>query len=159
MNFLKAILFGIIEGITEWLPVSSTAHLKILNLFFPLEVSEGFFDVFDVVIQLGEEFNPLNGVTATDKEDGEIKDIEVVRENVDINLAGEYEVTFKATDSSKASSIKTIKVIVNDPPKIYAEDKTIILGENFEELSGVSAIDKEDEDITDKIEVIKEGKK
>ena len=53
MNFLKAILFGIIEGITEWLPVSSTAHLKILNLFFPLEVSEGFFDVFDVVIQLG----------------------------------------------------------------------------------------------------------
>ena len=108
----------------------------------------------DVVIQLGEEFNPLNGVTATDKEDGEIKDIEVVRENVDINLAGEYEVTFKATDSSKASSIKTIKVIVNDPPKIYAEDKTIVIGENFEELSGVSAIDKEDEDITDKIEVI-----
>ena len=108
----------------------------------------------DVVIQLGEEFNPLNGVTATDKEDGEIKDIEVVRENVDINLAGEYEVTYKATDSSKASSIKTIKVIVNDPPMIYAEDKTIILGENFDELIGVTATDKEDEDITDKIEVI-----
>ena len=108
----------------------------------------------DVVIQLGEEFNPLNGVAATDKEDGEIKDIEVVRENVDINVAGEYEVTYKATDSSKASSIKTIKVIVNDPPQIDAEDKTIILGENFEELSGVTATDKEDGNITEKIEVV-----
>ena len=53
MNFLKAILFGIIEGITEWMPVSSTAHLMILNRILPLEVSEEFFDLFDVVIQLG----------------------------------------------------------------------------------------------------------
>ena len=53
MNLLKAILFGIIEGITEWMPVSSTAHMKILNAFFPLEVSPEFYDVFEVVIQLG----------------------------------------------------------------------------------------------------------
>ena len=53
MNILKAILFGIIEGITEWMPVSSTAHMKILNVFFPLDVSKGFYDVFEVVIQLG----------------------------------------------------------------------------------------------------------
>ena len=53
MNFLKAIIFGIIEGITEWMPISSTAHLKILNTFLPLKVSEGFFEVFEVVIQLG----------------------------------------------------------------------------------------------------------
>jgi len=53
MNIIKAIIFGIIEGITEWMPVSSTAHLKILNTFLPLNVSEGFFDVFEVVIQLG----------------------------------------------------------------------------------------------------------
>ena len=53
MNFLKAILFGIIEGITEWMPVSSTAHLMILNTILPLDVSKEFFDVFDVVIQLG----------------------------------------------------------------------------------------------------------
>ena len=53
MNFLKAILFGIIEGITEWMPVSSTAHMKILNTILPLSVSKEFYDVFEVVIQLG----------------------------------------------------------------------------------------------------------
>ena len=53
MNILKAILFGIIEGITEWMPVSSTAHMKILNAFFPLDVSPEFYNVFEVVIQLG----------------------------------------------------------------------------------------------------------
>ncbi len=53
MEFLKAILFGIIEGITEWMPVSSTAHLMILNRILPLNVSEEFFELFDVVIQLG----------------------------------------------------------------------------------------------------------
>ena len=53
MNFIKAILFGIIEGITEWMPISSTAHMKILNVFFPLEVSSAFYEVFEVVIQLG----------------------------------------------------------------------------------------------------------
>ncbi len=53
MNFIKAIIFGIIEGITEWMPISSTAHMKILNVFFPLEVSSEFYEVFEVVIQLG----------------------------------------------------------------------------------------------------------
>lgn len=53
MNIIKSIIFGIIEGITEWMPVSSTAHMKILNIFFPLEVSAEFYDVFEVVIQLG----------------------------------------------------------------------------------------------------------
>ena len=53
MNILKAIIFGIIEGITEWMPVSSTAHLKILNIFFPLETTPEFLEVFEVVIQLG----------------------------------------------------------------------------------------------------------
>ena len=53
MNVIKAILFGIIEGITEWMPISSTAHMKILNVFFPLEVSSAFYEVFEVVIQLG----------------------------------------------------------------------------------------------------------
>jgi len=53
MDILKVILFGIIEGITEWMPISSTAHMKILNVFFPLDVSYEFYEVFEVVIQLG----------------------------------------------------------------------------------------------------------
>ena len=50
---LKAVLFGIVEGITEWLPVSSTGHLTLLNEFINLNVSEEFQSMFDVVIQLG----------------------------------------------------------------------------------------------------------
>ncbi len=53
IEFLKAILFGIVEGITEWLPVSSTGHLILLNEFINLKVSPEFQSMFDVVIQLG----------------------------------------------------------------------------------------------------------
>ena len=53
IELLKAILFGIVEGITEWLPVSSTGHLILLNEFVTLKMSEEFNSMFDVVIQLG----------------------------------------------------------------------------------------------------------
>ena len=52
-ELLKAVLFGIVEGITEWLPISSTGHLILLNEFINLNVSEEFKSMFDVVIQLG----------------------------------------------------------------------------------------------------------
>ena len=53
IEFLKAVLFGIVEGITEWLPVSSTGHLILLDEFVKLQVSEAFYEMFQVVIQLG----------------------------------------------------------------------------------------------------------
>ncbi len=53
IEILKAILFGIVEGITEWLPISSTGHLILLNEFITLEMSQEFQSMFDVVIQLG----------------------------------------------------------------------------------------------------------
>lgn len=54
LDILKAILFGIVEGITEWLPISSTGHLILLEEFVKFEnVSENFFSMFEVVIQLG----------------------------------------------------------------------------------------------------------
>ena len=53
MEILKAILFGIVEGITEWLPVSSTGHIILLNDILPLNVSASFYDLFEIVIQLG----------------------------------------------------------------------------------------------------------
>ena len=53
IELLKAILFGIVEGITEWLPISSTGHLILLDEFITLNVSDAFKSMFDVVIQLG----------------------------------------------------------------------------------------------------------
>ena len=54
IEILKAILFGIVEGITEWLPISSTGHLILVEQFVKLkEVSPEFWSMFQVVIQLG----------------------------------------------------------------------------------------------------------
>jgi len=53
LEIFKAILFGIVEGITEWLPVSSTGHMILLDEFVHLRVSPEFYEMFQVVIQLG----------------------------------------------------------------------------------------------------------
>ena len=53
LDVLKVIIFGIVEGITEWLPISSTGHLIILEELLKLNQSEAFFEMFQVVIQLG----------------------------------------------------------------------------------------------------------
>lgn len=53
IEILKAILFGIVEGITEWLPISSTGHMILLNEFVKLDVSDEFWEMFLVVVQLG----------------------------------------------------------------------------------------------------------
>lgn len=53
IEIFKAILFGIVEGITEWLPISSTGHMILLNEFVTLDVSPEFWEMFLVVIQLG----------------------------------------------------------------------------------------------------------
>lgn len=53
IEYLKAALFGVVEGITEWLPISSTGHMILLNEIIPLNVSQEFWNMFEVVIQLG----------------------------------------------------------------------------------------------------------
>ncbi len=69
INIIKAIVFGIIQGITEWLPISSTGHLIILNDLLKLDVTKEFMDIFLVVIQFGSIlavillfFNKLNPI-------------------------------------------------------------------------------------------------
>lgn len=53
VEILKAMLFGVVEGVAEWLPISSTGHMILLNEIMPLKVSESFYGLFEVVIQLG----------------------------------------------------------------------------------------------------------
>lgn len=53
MNILKSFIIGIVEGLTEWMPISSTAHIKIFNQILKMDVTPEFFEVFEVVIQLG----------------------------------------------------------------------------------------------------------
>ena len=52
-EIIKSIIFGIVEGITEWLPISSTGHMILLDEFIKLDVSDEFYEMFQVVIQLG----------------------------------------------------------------------------------------------------------
>ena len=52
-ELIKSLIFGIVEGITEWLPISSTGHLILLDEFLKLDATENFKEMFDVVIQLG----------------------------------------------------------------------------------------------------------
>lgn len=53
LEVLKSILQGIVQGITEWLPISSTGHILLLDSFWKMQVSADFMDVFKVIIQLG----------------------------------------------------------------------------------------------------------
>lgn len=112
----------------------------------------------DKQIIQGKDFNALDGVTAIDTEDGNITGkIKVVSNEVKKDIPGTYLVTYQVTDNGNATSSKTIKVTVvaDQEPVINAGDRTVGIGEEFNELSGVTAIDKEDGNITDKIKVIK----
>ena len=52
-ELFKAVIFGIVQGITEWLPISSTGHMILLDEFLPLNFSKAFLDTFLVIVQLG----------------------------------------------------------------------------------------------------------
>ena len=53
IEILKVVVLGIVEGVTEWLPISSTGHMLLVDEFIHMNVSESFKDMFFVVIQLG----------------------------------------------------------------------------------------------------------
>ena len=113
----------------------------------------------DRIVQLGEKFDPLEGVTATDEEDGDLtKSIKVIRNDVNTDVAGDYTVVFSVTDKQGATAIHEMLVVVNQPPVIHAEDKVITVGDEFKELEGVTATDDEQGDITE-IEVVENNVK
>ncbi len=108
----------------------------------------------DKTLVEGEEFKPLDGVKATDAEDGDLTSKIQVIENTYKNTPGTYKVVYKVTDNSNGTTTKTIKVTVlkNEKPVINASDTEITI--NHEVKIKVSATDKEDGDITSKIKVV-----
>ncbi len=112
----------------------------------------------DITITVGENFDVLEGVAATDKEDGNLTaNIKVVGE-VNTDVAGTYTITYSVTDSQGLTTTVNRVVTVAKKPNAApvfsgVENKSINLGESFDILAGVAATDKEDGDLTSKITV------
>ncbi|MGG0454655.1 immunoglobulin-like domain-containing protein [Bacillus mycoides] len=110
-------------------------------------------------INVGDKFNPLSGVKATDKEDGDITSKITVDGSVDTSKPGTYELIYTVSDSKghKVTAKQTVtvkqKVESKDgaPVLTVPTEVTINVGDKYNPLSGVKAIDKEDGDITDKV--------
>ncbi|MBC1920465.1 DUF5011 domain-containing protein [Listeria booriae] len=111
----------------------------------------------DKTISIGDNFDPLEGVTASDTEDGDLtSSITILENNLDTSTEGIYQITYIVKDNyGKESSQINIKVtVVNDAPSIQADNLVLHVGELFDPLKGVTASDKQDGDLTSKIEVI-----
>ena len=111
----------------------------------------------------GTKFDPMKGITATDTEDGNITKYIKVTGTVDINKPGKYELTYTVTDKDgNTTTVKRIVIVnmkwvdINSVPKINASDKIIKVGEKFNPMEGVTATDKEDGNITNKIKIIED---
>lgn len=130
---------------------------KIITLTVKANKAPVILGVKDHVLKVGDKFDPKDGVTVEDED----KNIELqVESNVNTNIPGTYRVLYSATDSkgktTKAQSKVVVNpkvIVINKAPIIYAEDKVIKLGQEFNPLAGVSATDAEDGNITSKIVV------
>lgn len=99
LEILKAAVLGIVQGITEWLPISSTGHLILFNEFLKLDCSKEFWELFEVIIQLGSilavivlYFNKLNPFSpkknASEKKDTWTMWIKVIIGSIPVAIAG-----------------------------------------------------------------------
>ncbi len=113
-------------------------------------------------ILVNEKFDKLAGVTASDKEDGDLTSKIKVTGEVDTSKVGEYKLVYSVTDSmgltTEINRIITVKKIdepsINTAPVLNGlTNKTILINEKFDKLAGITASDKEDGDLTSKIKV------
>lgn len=98
--------------------ISVTCEVKVLPSLTVMNAAPEL-NIKDVSLKVGDDFNVMEAVTATDKEDGDItSSIEVIENTVDTAVAGEYKVVYKVTDSQGASATKEIRVTVNPANEI-----------------------------------------
>lgn len=110
----------------------------------------------DKTIFVGEQFDPREGVTATDKLDGDLTDRIMIEGAVDSSAPGTYKLVYTVENSQGLQAVveRTITVAekMNHKPVIHgATDKTVLVGEHFDPKEGVTATDEEDGDLTDRI--------
>ncbi|BFH14017.1 chitinase [Paenibacillus dendritiformis] len=116
--------------------------------------------VTDLTLQVGDHFDKLAGVTATDAEDGNLTSRITVTGEVNTNVAGKYELAYSVTDSQGLTAEKKRIITVieapsnNQPPVLHGvTDLTLQVGDVFDKLAGVTATDAEDGDVTSRITV------
>ncbi|MBQ3511992.1 MAG: DUF5011 domain-containing protein [Bacilli bacterium] len=138
--------------------LAKAPDVKITKYNYYAENQAPVINAKDKTITQGKEFKELEGVTATDAEDGSITGKVTVKENtVKTDTPGTYKVTYEVTDNNNHTTTKiiTVTVVEDEKPVINANDKKVNIGSTFNELNGVTATDKEDGDITKNIKVIK----
>ncbi len=139
-------------------PLNSNYYGEIsFNIKVVPNESPQIYGTKDQTIKVNESLDLLNGVTATDKEDGDLTSSIVVDDSkLDITSPGEYEVTYSVTDSygNNTTEIITVKVLSNESPQIEGvKDQTTKVNKSLDLLNGVTATDKEDGDLTSSIVV------
>ncbi|WP_327444093.1 immunoglobulin-like domain-containing protein [Clostridium tarantellae] len=112
--------------------------------------------VEDMIIKVGDTFNPMNGVMATDAEDGIINNLLNIEGNVNTNIEGIYQLKYSVIDSDGNKTVidREVRVRSNEKPVIIgADNMTIKLGYAFDKFISIIAIDKEDGDLTSLVSV------
>ncbi len=157
--------FGYSNGVIDWtghdITVDKPVNYSNGDSNFPIQGTVRYSIVLsnppvisgieDTVIEHGTNFDPLEGVTATDDIDGDITNSVEVEGSVDTQTLGDYYLTYSITNSNQMETKVERKVTVVDtqvPVFSGVSDKTIEVGTNFNPMSGVTAIDNVDGDIT-----------
>lgn len=110
----------------------------------------------EIILEQGKSYDLTKFASATDTEDGDITSKIVIDHNIKIDTVGSYKVTYKVFDSMNMSATKEVEAIVyaTNTPYLTASNKEVMQYKDFDKLNGVSAIDPNDGDITDKIKII-----
>ncbi|MEF1247698.1 immunoglobulin-like domain-containing protein [Vibrio owensii] len=121
----------------------------------PSEGEPVFSGISDVRVHHGSSFDPYVGVTASDKEDGDLTNSITVEGSVDVNTVGTYVLVYsvKDSDNNETKQSRTVVVYSLVPEFEGVTDTTIQLGDAFDPMAGVKATDAEDGDLTDQVRV------
>ncbi|GGH29052.1 hypothetical protein GCM10008013_31420 [Paenibacillus segetis] len=135
-----------------------TQQQRIITVAAVVNEAPVFSGVTNKTITVGESFDPKSGVTATDKEDGDLTVAIQITGTVNPAVAGTYTLTYSVADSkglvTQQQRIITVAAVVNEAPVFSGvTNKTITVGEAFDPKSGVTATDKEDGDLTAAIQI------